>query len=78
MIRSHLSRECVDAGAPVEIEVTPEMIAAGASAIWRALCGSILHPDVCPDDLAKEVFEAMARAYSTGYVEVARRIWTTA
>ena len=48
------------AGAPVnEIEITPEMIEAGESVIWRALCGSILLPNVCPDELAKEVFEAM-------------------
>jgi hypothetical protein len=51
------------AGAPVnEIEITPKMIEAGERVIWRALCGSILIPDVRPDVLAKEVFEAMEEA----------------
>jgi hypothetical protein len=53
-------------GAPeAEIEVTPEMIEAGEGIIWRALCGSILLPDVCPDELAKKVFEVMVEASQT-------------
>ena len=46
----------------IELEITPEMIEAGENVIWRALCGSLLLPEVRPDDLAKEVFEAMVGA----------------
>ena len=50
------------------VEVTPEMIEAGGDVIWRGLGGCELLPSVRPDELAKEVFEAMAGASQTLYV----------
>jgi hypothetical protein len=41
------------AGAP-EIEITPAMIAAGASVLWNHLCVSDLSPGFC-ESLAEEV-----------------------
>ena len=49
------------AGAPeVEIEVTPEMIEAGEMELWRALCGSDLHPAFYASETAKRVFLVMS------------------
>jgi hypothetical protein len=57
------------AGAPVEeIKITPEMIEAGENIIWRALGGCDLLPSVHPDELAKEVFEAMVEVSRNRYV----------
>jgi hypothetical protein len=45
-----------------EIEVTPEMIEAGESAIWNGLSGSVVHPSFDPSEMAIRVFWAMSCA----------------
>jgi hypothetical protein len=49
------------AGAP-EVEVTPEMIAAGVEAIWDRLGGYDLGGHFSASRLAEEVYRAMASA----------------
>ena len=45
-----------------EIEITPEMIEAGASAVLRALAPSRIYAPMTEEDLARAVFEAMSAA----------------
>ena len=47
---------------PTEIEITPEMVAAGENVLWTYLAPDGSYPFLPMDVLAKEVFLAFVRA----------------
>jgi hypothetical protein len=56
----------------LEIRITPAMIEAGESLVWREMSGSIPHPSFSAVDLAKSVFREMSIAARNGDTSQAR------